>query len=68
METVFTVFAVVVLTVILTLGFCHFALSAPTDTQEENADPCATCLRWSECNGVEMETCPLWEVKRNGKD
>ena len=22
--------------------------------------PCATCLRWWECNGVDKEYCPLW--------
>ena len=22
-------------------------------------DPCETCLRWSECNGVDADTCPL---------
>lgn len=24
-----------------------------------NPDPCDTCLRWSECNGVDADTCPL---------
>ena len=23
------------------------------------ADPCDTCLRWSECNGVDRDTCPV---------
>jgi hypothetical protein len=23
------------------------------------ADPCDTCLRWSECNGVDRNTCPV---------
>ena len=22
-------------------------------------DPCETCLRWPECNGVDADTCPL---------
>lgn len=22
-------------------------------------DPCETCLRWYECNGVDKENCPL---------
>lgn len=26
--------------------------------------PCATCLRWSECNGVDASTCPLWGNER----
>lgn len=25
------------------------------------ADPCESCLRWYECNGVDRENCPLWE-------
>lgn len=25
-------------------------------------DPCETCLRWSECNGVDAENCPRWRV------
>lgn len=24
-------------------------------------DPCETCLRWYECNGVDVESCPLWK-------
>ena len=24
--------------------------------------PCATCVRWSECNGVDAERCPLEEI------
>ena len=23
-------------------------------------DPCESCLRWSECNGVDIDNCPLW--------
>lgn len=26
-------------------------------------DKCETCNRWSECNGVDKENCPLWNVK-----
>ena len=22
------------------------------------ADPCDTCVRWPECNGVDADTCP----------
>lgn len=25
-----------------------------------NKDPCETCLRWPECNGVDADNCPLW--------
>ena len=28
-------------------------------------DPCETCLRWSECNGVDKE-CPLRDVRIEG--
>lgn len=29
-------------------------------------DPCDTCLRWPECNGVDADTCPLckWEEQQ----
>lgn len=29
-------------------------------------DPCDTCLRWPECNGVDANTCPLckWEEQQ----
>lgn len=27
------------------------------------ADPCDTCLRWSECNGVDRDACPLINPK-----
>lgn len=25
-------------------------------------DPCDTCLRWYECNGIDKENCPLWDT------
>lgn len=25
----------------------------------EEKDPCETCTRWYECNGVDRENCPL---------
>lgn len=25
----------------------------------EMTDPCETCLRWPECNGVDAESCPI---------
>lgn len=25
----------------------------------EMTDPCETCLRWPECNGVDAENCPV---------
>lgn len=27
--------------------------------------PCAICLRWSECNGVDAEECPLINEERS---
>lgn len=34
-----------------------------------NKDPCETCLRWPECNGVDADTCPLcrWEENKQKK-
>jgi len=28
------------------------------------ADPCETCLRWPECNGVDADTCLLRKLLR----
>jgi hypothetical protein len=28
--------------------------------EQEKKDPCESCLRWSECNGVD-DDCPLWK-------
>lgn len=28
------------------------------------SDPCDTCNRWSECNGVDREACPLWAAPK----
>lgn len=32
----------------------------PGSGEEEAENPCGTCVRWSECNGVDKENCPLW--------
>jgi hypothetical protein len=39
-------------------------------TPTTQTDPCETCLRWPECNGVDRDTCPLcgWEEKKIKKD
>ena len=31
-------------------------------------DPCETCLRWYECNGIDKENCPMWgnDKEENG--
>ena len=34
---------------------------------EEQESPCARCLRWTECNGVD-EQCPHIEVTQNEQD
>ena len=28
--------------------------------QPQATDHCETCQRWSECNGVDRDNCPLW--------
>ena len=30
--------------------------------QPQTVDHCETCTRWSECNGVDRENCPLWRA------
>ena len=49
------IFAVLALVVLIT-GWAARPLDAEYQVVEE--DPCDTCLRWSECNGVD-EQCPL---------
>lgn len=47
------------LALLVVLGSCK--VSGECAEQERRAglhDPCETCLRWSECNGVDDE-CPL---------
>lgn len=29
-------------------------------------DPCDTCLRWPECNGVDADNCPAWATEKGG--
>lgn len=31
------------------------------DKYLEESDPCDSCLRWPECNGVDIENCPKWQ-------
>lgn len=42
--------------VVLVTGWAARPLDAQYEVVED--DPCETCLRWSECNGVD-EQCPL---------
>lgn len=34
----------------------------PDPGQPASEDPCNTCLRWDECNGVDREDCPLYGI------
>jgi len=31
----------------------------PHTTNEPRNEPCDDCLRWSECNGVDKDYCPM---------
>ena len=60
MKTVFIVCAVLaVLAMVLVMACCRVA-GEDSRRVEEN-DPCDSCLRWGECNGVD-ENCP-WRNK-----
>ena len=58
----FLIFAILA-GVVLVTGWAARPLDAEYQVVEE--DPCDTCLRWSECNGVD-EQCPL-RMKCHGK-
>ena len=54
---------------------CVRQAAAGDDTKEELLpfDPCGSCHRWGECNGVDRPNCPLWrdhdnEEARHGKE
>lgn len=34
-------------------------IEKPLLPEAEDNHPCGQCLRWSECNGVDAENCPL---------
>lgn len=38
-----------------------FAANMEKSRTEEKYDPCQTCNRWFECNGVDQGDCPLWK-------
>ncbi len=56
---------------IAVLFYACFVLSGKYDREEEREHPCDTCLRWSECNGVD-ENCQVTNksknIKNGGKD
>ena len=36
-----------------------FSRKKKNEDKQEETHPCEYCLRWSECNGVDVEFCPL---------
>lgn len=51
-------FALGVVTVFL---WAALRVSSRESRKEEKEDPCATCCRWWECNGVDQDDCPMWK-------
>lgn len=47
---------------VLVVGVCIMASGEESRKEEKN--PCQTCARWWECNGVDQDNCPLWENER----
>ena len=37
-------------------------------SQKIGNDPCNDCLRWSECNGVDIDRCPLTQTEESKKN
>ena len=50
------VLALLLLTAMVVWACCK--VSADCTREEEEEHPCANCLRWSECNGVD-DDCPI---------
>ena len=51
-------FVVVIVAVALAVLFARYWLQSDCEKETQEADePCESCLRWSECNGVD-EQCP----------
>ena len=55
MMWVLIVLALLWLPAVIVLACCK--VSGASSRQEEKRDPCTSCLRWYECNGVD-EDCP----------
>jgi hypothetical protein len=54
----------------VTRGYIQQDRQADATAPCEPVDPCETCNRWDECNGVDREYCPLWranEEENHGK-
>lgn len=59
----YAIAAAVIITVIL---YASCWQSGTISRQEEEKYPCETCVRWTECNGVDEE-CP-WRKRDGGND
>ena len=53
--------AFIILVLMLALWFVPWGHETPKGQAQEEEDPCETCQRWYECNGVDKEDCPLWK-------
>ena len=51
--------AFIILVLMLALWFVPWGHETPKEQKPEN--PCETCHRWYECNGMDKENCPLWK-------
>ena len=50
---------IAVLAVALMIVLSALRMSGICSRMEEKAHPCAYCLRWEECNGVDADICPI---------
>lgn len=49
--------------ILYTIAIIHVRKSDHKE-EAEIYDPCETCVRWSECNGIDKDYCPLWQNGR----
>lgn len=55
----------IALSLLALAGFAVISTIAVGDADRlEFEDPCESCCRWSECNGVDEDACPLWDAVR----
>ena len=62
--------AIVLIIIALFAAWVFYLLckvSGDKSRQEEKKNPCSTCLRWDECNGVD-EQCPLKNKQSTSKE
>ena len=55
---VFVTVLVLILLALILASLVSMRISSIRSMEREKKDPCETCLRWEECNGVD-EDCPL---------